>query len=109
MMIVVALSGNRRSRRQSSGACRSWESARRARNGFAQCLALIPGRADRARQSWLGFLQGDERDRRPVFISAVDACHRCQRFVGIERRPHRLPHGSLTTLAVGTIISGIVG
>jgi len=78
--------------------------------GFAQCLALIPGSSRSGSTIMGGLLVGETRETAARFsfllsIPAIDASG----LLEMKEAVHRLPQGSLATLAVGTIVSGIVG
>ncbi|HSQ23601.1 MAG TPA: undecaprenyl-diphosphatase UppP [Pyrinomonadaceae bacterium] len=78
--------------------------------GFAQCLALIPGSSRSGSTIMGGLFAGETRDTaaRFSFLLSIPAIA-ASGLLEMKEALHRLPHGSLVTLAVGTIISGIVG
>jgi undecaprenyl-diphosphatase len=78
--------------------------------GFAQCLALIPGSSRSGSTIMAGLFAGERRETAAHFsfllsMPAIAASG----LLELKEALHRLPHGSLTTLAVGTVVSGIVG
>lgn len=78
--------------------------------GFAQCLALIPGSSRSGSTIMGGLFAGEARDTaaRFSFLLSIPAIA-ASGLLELKEALHRLPHGSLVTLTVGTIISGIVG
>ena len=78
--------------------------------GFAQCLALIPGSSRSGSTIMAGLFAGETRETaaRFSFLLSIPAIA-ASGLLELKEALHRLPHDSLTTLAVGTIISGIVG
>jgi len=78
--------------------------------GFAQCLALIPGSSRSGSTIMGGLFAGEVRDTaaRFSFLLSIPAIA-ASGLLEMKEALHRLPHGSLVPLAVGTIISGIVG
>ena len=78
--------------------------------GFAQCLALIPGSSRSGSTIMGGLFAGEARDTaaRFSFLLSIPAIA-ASGLLEMKEAVHRLPHGSLVPLAVGTIISGIVG
>ena len=78
--------------------------------GFAQCLALIPGSSRSGSTIMGGLFAGEARDTaaRFSFLLSIPAIA-ASGLLEMKEALHRLPQGSLTALAVGTIISGIVG
>ena len=78
--------------------------------GFAQCLALIPGSSRSGSTIMGGLFAGETRETaaRFSFLLSIPAIA-ASGLLEMKEALHRLPEGSLTTLAVGTIISGIVG
>ena len=78
--------------------------------GFAQCLALIPGSSRSGSTIMGGLFAGEARDTaaRFSFLLSIPAIA-ASGLLEMKEALHRLPHGSLATLAVGTIVSGIVG
>jgi undecaprenyl-diphosphatase len=111
MMIVVALLlaiaeavGKKRRRMQELGV------ADALAVGFAQCLALIPGSSRSGSTIMAGLFAGETRETaaRFSFLLSIPAIA-ASGLLELKEALHRLPHDSLTTLAVGTIVSGIVG
>jgi undecaprenyl-diphosphatase len=78
--------------------------------GFAQCLALIPGSSRSGSTIMGGLFAGEARDTaaRFSFLLSIPAIA-ASGLLEMKEALHKLPHGSLTTLAVGTLVSGIVG
>jgi undecaprenyl-diphosphatase len=78
--------------------------------GFAQCLALIPGSSRSGSTIMAGLFVGEARETaaRFSFLLSIPAVA-ASGLLELKEALHRLPSGSLTTLAVGTIVSGIVG
>lgn len=78
--------------------------------GFAQCLALIPGSSRSGSTIMGGLLVGEARETaaRFSFLLSIPAVA-ASGLLELKEALHKLPHGSLGTLAVGTIVSGIVG
>ena len=78
--------------------------------GFAQCLALIPGSSRSGSTIMAGLFAGETRETaaRFSFLLSIPAIA-ASGLLELKEALHRLPHDSLTTLAVGTIVSGIVG
>lgn len=78
--------------------------------GFAQCLALIPGSSRSGSTIMGGLFAGEARDTaaRFSFLLSIPAIA-ASGLLEMKEALHRLPQGSLSALAVGTIISGIVG
>lgn len=78
--------------------------------GFAQCLALIPGSSRSGSTIMGGLFAGEARDTaaRFSFLLSIPAIA-ASGLLEMKEALHKLPQGSLGTLAVGTIISGIVG
>lgn len=78
--------------------------------GFAQCLALIPGSSRSGSTIMAGLFVGETRETaaRFSFLLSIPAVA-ASGLLELKEALHRLPHDSLTTLAVGTIVSGIVG
>ena len=78
--------------------------------GFAQCLALIPGSSRSGSTMMAGLFVGQTRETAARFsfllsIPAIAASGVLELFEAIEK----LPPGSLTNLAVGTLVSAVVG
>ena len=111
MMIVVALLlilaevvGKRKRRLQDLGLVDALAV------GFAQCLALIPGSSRSGSTMMAGLFVGQTRETAARFsfllsIPAIAASGVLELFEAIEK----LPRGSLANLAVGTVVSGVVG
>ncbi len=78
--------------------------------GFAQCLALIPGSSRSGSTIMAGLFAGETRETaaRFSFLLSMPAIA-ASGLLELKQALHLLPHSSLTTLAVGTIVSGIVG
>jgi len=78
--------------------------------GFAQCLALIPGSSRSGSTIMGGLLVGEARETaaRFSFLLSIPAVA-ASGLLELKEAMHKLPHGSLATLAIGTIVSGIVG
>src|SRR6185369_10996304 len=78
--------------------------------GFEQCLALIPGSSRSGSTIMGGLFAGETRETaaRFSFLLSIPAIA-ASGLLEMKEALHRLPHGSLATLAVGTIVSGIVG
>src|ERR1041385_3688100 len=77
--------------------------------GFAQCLALIPGSSRSGSTIMAGLFAGETRETaaRFSFLLSIPAVA-ASGLLELREALHRLPSGSMTTLAVGTIVSGIV-
>jgi undecaprenyl-diphosphatase len=78
--------------------------------GCAQCLALIPGSSRSGSTIMAGLFAGETRETaaRFSFLLSMPAIA-ASGLVELKEALHRLPQDSLVTLAVGTIISGMVG
>jgi len=78
--------------------------------GFAQCLALIPGSSRSGSTIMAGLLAGETRETaaRFSFLLSMPAIA-ASGLLELKEALHRLPHDSLTTLAVGTIVSAVIG
>ncbi|PYS69896.1 MAG: undecaprenyl-diphosphatase UppP [Acidobacteria bacterium] len=78
--------------------------------GFAQCLALIPGSSRSGSTIMGGLFVGEARETaaRFSFLLSIPAIA-ASGLLELKEAVHKLPPGSLTTLAVGTLVSGIVG
>ncbi|HYX30546.1 MAG TPA: undecaprenyl-diphosphatase UppP [Pyrinomonadaceae bacterium] len=78
--------------------------------GFAQCLALIPGSSRSGSTIMGGLFAGEARETaaRFSFLLSIPAVA-ASGLLELKEAVHKLPQGSLATLAVGTIVSGIVG
>jgi undecaprenyl-diphosphatase len=78
--------------------------------GLAQCLALIPGSSRSGSTMMAGLFVGQTRETAARFsfllsIPAIAASGVLELFEAVEK----LPPGSLANLAVGTLVSAIVG
>lgn len=78
--------------------------------GLAQCLALIPGSSRSGSTIMAGLFVGQTRETAARFsfllsIPAIAASGVLELFEAVEK----LPPGSLANLAVGTVVSAIVG
>jgi undecaprenyl-diphosphatase len=78
--------------------------------GFAQCLALIPGSSRSGSTIMGGLFAGEARETaaRFSFLLSIPAVA-ASGLLELKEALHKLPHGSLGTLAVGTIVAGIIG
>jgi len=78
--------------------------------GFAQCLALIPGSSRSGSTIMAGLFAGETRETaaRFSFLLSMPAIA-ASGLLELKQALHLLPHGSLTTLAVGTVVSAVVG
>jgi undecaprenyl-diphosphatase len=78
--------------------------------GFAQCLALIPGSSRSGSTIMAGLFAGETRETaaRFSFLLSMPAVA-ASGLLELKQALHLLPHDSLITLAVGTIVSAIVG
>jgi undecaprenyl-diphosphatase len=78
--------------------------------GFAQCLALIPGSSRSGSTIMAGLFVGETRETaaRFSFLLSIPAIA-ASGLLEMKEALHLLPRESLATLAVGTIVSGIVG
>src|ERR1041384_5195181 len=78
--------------------------------GFAQCLALIPGSSRSGSTIMAGLFAGQTRETaaRFSFLLSIPAVA-ASGLLELVEAMHKLPQGSLTSLAIGTIVSGIVG
>ena len=78
--------------------------------GSAQCLALIPGSSRSGSTIMGGLFAGQTRETaaRFSFLLSMPAIA-ASGLLELKVALHVLPHGSLVTLAVGTIVSAIVG
>ena len=111
MMIVVALLltlaeivGKKRRRMQDLGVKDALAV------GFAQCLALVPGSSRSGSTIMAGLFAGETRETaaRFSFLLSIPAIA-ASGLLEMKEALHKLPHGSLATLAVGTVVAGIVG
>jgi undecaprenyl-diphosphatase len=78
--------------------------------GFAQCLALMPGSSRSGSTIMAGLLVGETRETaaRFSFLLSIPAIA-ASGLLELKEALHRLPEGSLFNLAIGTIVSAIVG
>ena len=78
--------------------------------GFAQCLALIPGSSRSGSTIMAGLFVGETRETaaRFSFLLSMPAIA-ASGLVELREALHILPHDSLTTLAVGTVVSAVIG
>ena len=78
--------------------------------GFAQCLALIPGSSRSGSTIMGGLFAGQTRETaaRFSFLLSMPAIA-ASGLLELKQALHVLPQGSLVTLAVGIIVSAIVG
>src|SRR6266852_1686173 len=78
--------------------------------GFAQVLALVPGSSRSGSTIMAGLFAGETRETaaRFSFLLSIPAVA-ASGLLELKQALRILPHDSLTTLAVGTIVSGIVG
>src|SRR5213075_1254427 len=78
--------------------------------GFAQCLALIPGSSRSGSTIMAGLFVGETRETaaRFSFLLSMPAIA-ASGLLEMKEALHRLPQGSIVTLAAGTLISAIVG
>src|SRR6266436_2590847 len=78
--------------------------------GFAQCLALIPGSSRSGSTIMAGLFVGETRETaaRFSFLLSMPAIA-ASGLLELKEALHLLPSGSLSALAFGTLISGIVG
>lgn len=78
--------------------------------GLAQCLALIPGSSRSGSTIMAGLFVGEMRETaaRFSFLLSIPAIA-ASGLLELKEALHKLPDGSLLNLAVGTVVSGIVG
>ena len=78
--------------------------------GFAQCLALIPGSSRSGSTIMAGLFAGETRETaaRFSFLLSMPAIA-ASGLLELKQALHTLPHGSIGTLAAGTVVAGIVG
>jgi undecaprenyl-diphosphatase len=78
--------------------------------GFAQCLALVPGSSRSGSTISAGLFAGEMRETaaRFSFLLSIPAVL-ASGLLELKEALHKLPHGSYGSLAVATIVSGIVG
>src|SRR5229473_3318340 len=78
--------------------------------GFAQVLALIPGSSRSGSTIMAGLFAGEARETaaRFSFLLSIPAVA-ASGLLELKEAIHKLPHGSLGPLFLGTIVSGIIG
>lgn len=78
--------------------------------GFAQVLALIPGSSRSGSTIMAGLFVGEMRETaaRFSFLLSIPAVA-ASGLLELKEALHSLPHDSLVTLGIGTVVSGIVG
>jgi|ERR1051326_2056596 undecaprenyl-diphosphatase len=78
--------------------------------GFAQCLALIPGSSRSGSTIMAGLFVGEMRETaaRFSFLLSMPAVA-ASGLLELKEAVHKLPSGSLSALALGTLVSAIVG
>ncbi|HEY8203864.1 MAG TPA: undecaprenyl-diphosphatase UppP [Pyrinomonadaceae bacterium] len=78
--------------------------------GFAQCLALIPGSSRSGSTIMAGLFAGQTRETaaRFSFLLSIPAIA-ASGLLELVEALHKLPQGSFVNLAVGTVVSGIIG
>jgi len=78
--------------------------------GLAQCLALIPGSSRSGSTIMAGLFVGEMRETaaRFSFLLSIPAIA-ASGLLELKEALHKLPDGSLLNLAVGTLVSAIVG
>ena len=78
--------------------------------GVAQCLALIPGSSRSGSTIMAGLFVDEMRETaaRFSFLLSIPAIA-ASGLLELKEALHKLPDGSLLNLAVGTVVSGIVG
>jgi undecaprenyl-diphosphatase len=78
--------------------------------GFAQCLALIPGSSRSGSTIMAGLFAGQKRETaaRFSFLLSIPAIAGSG-LLELKEAIHKLPHDGLGSLAVGTVVSGIIG
>src|ERR1044072_516324 len=78
--------------------------------GLAQCLALIPGSSRSGSTIMAGLFVGEMVDpaARFSFLLSIPAIA-ASGLLELKEALHKLPDGSMLNLAVGTLVSGIVG
>src|SRR5258706_251103 len=78
--------------------------------GFAQCLALIPGPSRSGSTIMAGLFAGETRETaaRFSFLLSMPAIA-ASGLLELKQALHLLPHDNLITLAVGTVVSAMVG
>src|SRR5436853_570598 len=77
--------------------------------GFAQCLALIPGSSRSGSTIMAGLFAGEMRETaaRFSFLLSMPAIA-ASGLLELKEALHKLPSGSLSALAFGTLISGVL-
>jgi undecaprenyl-diphosphatase len=78
--------------------------------GFAQVLALIPGSSRSGSTIMGGLFAGQTRETaaRFSFLLSIPAIA-ASGLLELKEAVHKLPHGSYGSLAVATVVSGVVG
>src|SRR5262249_26003853 len=78
--------------------------------GFAQCLALIPGSSRSGSTIMAGLFAGEARETaaRFSFLLSIPAIA-ASGLLELKEALHKLPPGSMLTLLIATVVSGIVG
>src|SRR5438309_198263 len=78
--------------------------------GVAQCLALIPGSSRSGSTIMAGLFAGEARETaaRFSFLLSIPAIA-ASGLLELKEALHKLPSNSLAPLAIGTIVSGIIG
>src|SRR5262245_59974168 len=78
--------------------------------GFAQCLALIPGSSRSGSTIMAGLFMGETRETaaRFSFLLSMPAIA-ASGLLELREALHKLPPGSMLTLLIATVVSGIVG
>src|SRR6185295_4126584 len=78
--------------------------------GLAQCLALIPGSSRSGSTIMAGLFVGEMRETaaRFSFLLSIPAIA-ASGLLELKEALHKLPDGSLLNLAVGTLVSGVIG
>lgn len=78
--------------------------------GLAQCLALIPGSSRSGSTMMAGLFVGQTRETaaRFSFLLSIPAIA-ASGLLELGEAMHKLPPGSLANLAVGTVVSAVVG
>ena len=78
--------------------------------GFAQCLALIPGSSRSGSTIMGGLFAGLTRETaaRFSFLLSIPAVA-ASGLLELKEAIHKLPHGSYGSLAVATVVAGVVG
>jgi undecaprenyl-diphosphatase len=104
LLAVAEVVGKRRTRMQDLGLVDALAV------GFAQCLALIPGSSRSGSTIMAGLFVGETRETaaRFSFLLSIPVIAAAG-LLEMKEALHLLPRDTLATLAVGTIVSGIVG